>query len=122
MNESPPPRQQSRKLIIVLASIGVVLTLGLGIQAFLFLRAWKRGTLVEVQLIPLTNDVAEVNVPPPEVIPATPPQEMASPRKPRRPINDNFIDRIPLDTPAHVLTSNVGASNERGEYMQNTQI
>src|SRR4051794_9994786 len=102
----PPPRRQSRKLIIILVSIGVVLTLGLGIQAFLFLRAWKRGTLVEVNLIPLTNDVAGLDVPPREIAPTIiPAAEIAAPRKSKRPLNDNFDDRIPLDSPAHVSTS-----------------
>jgi hypothetical protein len=124
MNESPSPlrSRRTRQLIVVWTSIGLLLALALGVEFFFLLRSWKRGTLIEANGSTRSNSVSIVdgNTTEGEVIPANP--ASPRPRKPARIPNDNFADRFNLDTPAHETAMNAGASNERGERIQNTQV
>jgi len=122
---SPALRHQSDRLIVAWASIGVVLGLAIGIEAFILLRAWKRGAPIETRPAAQASTVVNAGVSPKQEPVPTPAQgepPARATRKSKRPLNDDFFERIALDTPAHVTTSNVGASNERGEHMQNTKI
>jgi len=124
MNESPSPQRsrRTRQLIVVWTSIGLLLALALGVEFFFLLRSWKRGTLIEAHDSTKSNSVSVVdgNTTEEEVTPANP--VPPRPRKPPRIPNDNFVDRFTLDTPAHETALNAGASNERGERIQNTQV
>jgi hypothetical protein len=127
MNEGPPnpPDTKSRTWIIVWTSIGTVLAFALGIEAFFLSRGCQRTTLVETRKSAKSNAVSSVE----EIAPIIEPVDQIGdplPPRPRKPSarvpNDHFVNRFTLDTPAHVTGANAGASNERGERIQNTQI
>jgi hypothetical protein len=127
MNEAQPnpPDTKSRTWIIVWTSIGTVLAFALGIEAFLLSRGCQRTTLVETTESAKSNAVSGVAENATVVEPANQIGDPSAlrPRKPSARVpNDHFVNRFILETPAHVTGANAGASNERGERIQNTQI
>src|SRR5436190_1558389 len=107
MNESPRTSSapRSRKWLLVWALMGVVLAFALGIEGFVILRAWKRGTLLESARPAKSNEITRVESQEaePAIEPAIPAENPVPPR-PRTPAripNDNFTERFSLDTPAH---------------------
>lgn len=127
MSEGPPnpSEAKSRTWIIVWASVGTVLAFALGIEAFFLSRGCQRATFVEIRESANSNAVSGVEENATLVEPADQIGDPSAlrPRKPSARVpNDHFVNRFTLDTPAHVTGANAGASNERGERIQNTQI
>lgn len=109
-------------------AIGLVMALVVGTGAFFLLRALRRGsvtvtgTVMPPKSASPVNQVATDQGASPTTILGEP-APAATPRRKRAQVpNDNFVDRIALDTPAHATATSAGASNERGEHMQNTRV
>jgi hypothetical protein len=124
MNDTPRSSGgRPRKWIILGILLAVILPLGLGIEAYILLRSWKRGTLVQTGSAAESNVVSVADQNSTEIAPVNPPENPdPQPRLRNAVLNDHFVNRFTLDTPAHVTALSARATNERGERIQNTQV